>query len=253
MNKVDFKVAGKMYNYDVPEKWEELTQEQFIIFAGSAIKSASIENDMVRRLLNLDDAVSVSLSISDWWWLTDQLSWMADLESYTVGMMDTIELPDGTTLYGFSDNFSDVTWEEWIYADGNANAGKWDVLVAVLYRPQKADWDHQSDPREEFSQWGAEGRLEQIRKLNPDIIAAASLNYKLMRQQLTRRYRRLFSAAEESGRRSSADLQTLIREVMGDNFYEEEKYLKLSVPSVLYQLDRMVREERERRRRERAS
>ena len=52
-------------------------------------------------------------------------------------------------------------------------------------------------------------------------------------------------AADKDG---GADLQALIRNVMGDNFYEEDKYMKLSVPSVLFQLDRMVREERERRR-----
>ena len=47
------------------------------------------------------------------------------------------------------------------------------------------------------------------------------------------------------------NLGSLIRNVMGDNFFEEEKYLKLPVPSVLFQLDRMVREEKERKRHER--
>lgn len=249
MNRIEFEIAGKRYPYDVPEKWEELTQQQFITFAGGVGSKSAIDHDLTRRILGLDDVVAVSLSLADWWWVCEKLRWMQNFDTYRVGLMDTITLSDGTVCYGFSDNFSDVTWEEWSYADSNANAGRWDVVAAVLYRPQKKDWDHRSDPREPFSQWGADEKLDQMQQLGSDTLAAVALNYKLMRRQLTRRYRRLFNSGEEDGgKKGDANLQSLIRNVMGDNFYEEEKYLRLSVPSVLFQLDRMVREERERRR-----
>lgn len=246
MKKIEFEVAGKRYPYEVPESWDELTQEQFITFAGSIGDKPNIDADTVRRIVGLDDVVAVSLNIADWWMIVHEFDWMSRFEDYRTGKMDTVSLPDGTVCLGFSDDFSDVTWQEWMIADSNANAGQWDIVAAVLYRPQNPDWDHKSDPRSEFSQWDCNERLPQFQKLDKGVLSAVALNYKLMRQQLTRRYKRLFSGA--GGKGGGADLQSLIRNVMGDNFFEEDKYLKLSVPSVLFQLDRMVREERERRR-----
>lgn len=247
MKKVEFEVAGKRYPYEVPENWGELTQQQFIDFAGGIGEKDRVDPLLAIKLLGIDDVVAVSLNIADWWLVCSWLDWMCDLGGYTVGKMDTVTLPDGTVCLGFSDDFSDVTWQEWMIADSNANAGRWDIVAAVLYRPQKDNWDHTSEPRREFSQWDSDVRLSQFQQLDAAVLAAVTLNYKLMRQQLTRRYRRLFSGGRDD-KSGGDDLQTLIRNVMGDNFYEEDKYLKLSVPSVLFQLDRMVREERERRR-----
>lgn len=247
MKKVEFEVAGKRYPYEVPENWGELTQQQFIDFAGGIGEKDRVDPLLAIKLLGIDDVVAVSLNLADWWLVCSWLDWMRDLGGYTVGKMDTVTLPDGTVCLGFSDDFSDVTWQEWMIADSNANTGQWAVVAAVLYRPRRADWDHTSDPRREFSQWDCDARLPQFQRLDAAVLAAVALNYKLMRQQLTRRYRRLFSGSSD-GKSGGADLQTLIRNVMGDNFYEEDKYLKLPVPSVLFQLDRMVREERERRR-----
>ena len=247
MKKVEFEVAGKRYAYEVPENWGELTQQQFIDFAGGIGEKDRVDPPLAIKLLGIDDVVAVSLNIADWWLVCSWFDWMRDLGGYTVGKMDTVTLPDGTVCLGFSDDFSDVTWQEWMIADSNANTGQWAIVAAVLYRPRRADWDHTSDPRREFSQWDCDARLPQFQRLDAAVLAAVALNYKLMRQQLTRRYRRLFSGGSD-GKNGGADLQTLIRNVMGDNFYEEDKYLKLSVPSVLFQLDRMVREERERRR-----
>lgn len=250
MKKIEFKVAGKVYPCDIPQNWDELSEEQFIIFAGSADKNL-VDADLVRRILFLDDAVSVGLMPADWWMLIKELEWLEHIEGYKTGKMDSVTLPDGTECLGFSDDFSDVTWEEWMLADGNATSERWDVVAAILYRPKKKDWDHKSDPKCEFSMWDSDSRLPQFQQLGKDVLAAVALNYKLMRHQLTRRYRRLFSGTDAKG--GNSDLQTLIRTVMGDNFFEEDKYLKLAVPSVLFQLDRMVREERERKRNARAN
>lgn len=247
MKKVEFEVAGKRYAYDVPEKWDELSQQQFVDFAGGIGDKERVDPLLAIKLLGIDDVVTVSLNNADWWLVCSMFDWMRNFDGYTVGKMDTVTLPDGTECLGFSDDFSDVTWQEWMIADSNANAGRWDIVAAVLYRPRRADWDSTSDPRREFSQWDCDARLPQFQQLDAAVLTAVALNYKLMRQQLTRRYKRLFSGGGGS-KDGGADLQTLIRNVMGDNFYEEDKYLKLSVPSVLFQLDRMVREERERRR-----
>ena len=45
MKRIEFEVAGKRYPYDVPENWDELTQEQFIIFAGGIVDSYDLVGD----------------------------------------------------------------------------------------------------------------------------------------------------------------------------------------------------------------
>lgn len=252
MQTVEFKVAGKMYACQVPDRWADITPRQFAIFAGCiAGDTELIDPDTVRRILDIPDVVAVNLTVADWYFLEETIHWMLDLDSYTTTALPFVKLADGTECHGFADDFSDVTWEEWTIADSQANAGRWDIVAAVMYRPIKPNWDRHSDPRVEFNKWDSESRLAAMQALGTDTLAAVALNYKLLRHQLTRRFKRLFTPAGGDSKGGGTNLGSLIRNVMGDNFFEEEKYLKLPVPSVLFQLDRMVREEKERKRHER--
>ena len=258
MKRFEFKIAGTLYKTMVPENWDEVTHDQFVTYAGAVVDKTTMDFDTIRRILNLDDVVTYSLTPSDWYFLKLALSFMENIEGYRVGLMDDVTLPDGTKCYGFSDDFSDVTWQEWMIADAQAGANRWDIFAAVMYRPRKENWDHKSEPRVEFSRWDCDQRLPLFQKLPSEQLAAIALNYKCMRRLLTRRYRRLFSGVptdemNKGHQNVGTDLHTLINNVMGDNFYEEEKYLHLAVPSVLFQLDRMVREEKERKRHARAN
>lgn len=256
MKEIVFKVAGKDYTCSIPEKWSEITQEQFVMFVKN-IKSRreGISIDSIEQIIGIDIVVAVSLTVSDWWFLQQQLAWMMDVNSLDRLIVDELHLSDGTTLYGYSGDLSDVTFEEWIFADTYAGLQRWDIVAAVLYRQEKENWDHESDRRIPFSKYGTDARAKLTADLNPDILKAIRMNYLLLRRRMTRKYKRLFQESEvDTGKvgtkppKSSTGWLTLIRNVMGDNFYEEEKYMRLSAPSVFFQLERMVKENNERKR-----
>ena len=246
MKQIDFVVAGKRYEYTVPEKWDEVTADQFKLYVGH---DGKVNVDFVRSLVGLDDVVSVSLDIAQWWMLVHEFDWMSDTEGVRRLYIDEVAMPDGTTFYGYNADFSDVTWEEWTFADSYANAGRWEVVAAVLYRPERSQWNHETDRRIPFTKYGTEKRMEQTAKLDMLTMRAIQMNYVLLRKRLTDHYVHLFyEPLEDDGHghrkqtKQHTDWLGLIRQMMGDNFYEEQKYLGLSVPSVLFQLESRVKE-----------
>ena len=248
MKKIDFKVAGKKYEYNVPENWDEMNQEQFRAF----VDSKTFGIDMVRRVMGMDDVVAINLTMSDWWFICREFEWMNVTEDIGGLYVEKITLPDGTVCYGYNPDFSDVTWEEWMFADTYATKGRWDVVAAVLYRPERKEWDKETDRRIPFSKYGAAERMKLAAKLDPLTLRCIQVNYLLLRKRMTDHFYHIFmenvEEKEGEGKKSrkqqqaATDWLKIIRSMMGDNFYEEEKYYKLSVPSVLFQLESRVRE-----------
>ena len=247
MKTIAFDVAGHRYEYQVPESWAELTTEQFkawVRHGGELGAALSID------LLGMDAVVALNLLPADWWVVNHELEWMTDTEGIRTLYIDELTMPDGTVFYGYNADWSDVTWEEWMFAENYAAAGHWEVVAAVLYRPERTDWNRESDRRIPFTKYGTEKRMEQTAKLDTDTLRAIEVNYKFLRKRMTDNCVHLFhEPAEDEGkgqnmrkRRKSTDWLSIIRNMMGDNFYEEQKYLQLSVPSVLYQLEQRVKE-----------
>lgn len=245
MKQIDFKVAGKRYEYSVPEKWEEMSAEQFRAF----VDTNTFGIDMVRRIIGLDDVVTVSLTLTDWWFVCHEFKWLQDTDGIGKLYIKEITLPDGTVCYGYNADFSDVTWEEWMFADTYASRGRWDVVAAVLYRPERKDWNHETDRRIPFSKFGSSERMEQTAKIDALTLRCIQVNYLLLRKRVTDHFYHIFiEPVEEEGdnrrkqKQGPTDWLTIIRNMMGDNFYEEQKYYQLSVPSVLFQLESRVKE-----------
>lgn len=245
MKKIDFAVAGKRYEYTVPEKWDEVTADQFRAF----VETDSFGIDLVRRITGMDDVVAVNLTMADWYVVCREFDWMKETDNIGKLFIEEVKLPDGTVCYGYNADFSDVTWEEWMFADSYASRDRWDVVAAVLYRPERENWNHETDRRIPFSKFGAAERMEQMAKLDPLTLRCIMVNYKLLRKRMTDHYYHIFvEQSEDEGEQKKAkpqgptDWLTIIRNMMGDNFYEEQKYFQLSVPSVLFQLESRVKE-----------
>lgn len=246
MKKIDFKVAGKKYRYSVPEGWDEVTPEQLKLWVKH---NGELNVGFIMPFMGLADVVSVNLQPTDWWTIIHEFDWMNDTDGIRRLIIDELAMPDGKIYYGYNPDFSDVTWEEWTFADTYAAAERWDVVLAVLYRPERENWDHETDRRIPFTKYGTELRMEQTAKLDKETVEAAIFNFKVLRKRMTDHYSHLFyeQVEEEGGRKRKKLKQTtdwlkLIRNMMGENFYEEQKYLNLSVPSVLFQLETRVKE-----------
>lgn len=246
MKKIDFVVADKRYEYNVPENWNEVTEGQFRIY----VEINSFTLDLVRRVIGMDDVVAVSLTSADWWMVCKEFEWMKVTDGIGKLYVDKVTLKDGTVCYGYNSDFSDVTWEEWMFADTYASRGRWDVVAAVLYRPQREDWNRETDRRIPFSKFGASNRAGQMAELDELTLQSIKVNYLLLRKRMTDHYYHIFTDYNDEETTTEADKKkqgptdwlTIIRNMMGDNFYEEQKYYQLSVPSVLFQLESRVKE-----------
>lgn len=256
MEKLTFELAGHRYETEVASSWDDITQEEFITFAKHLGNQDDVlDISVLEKMSKVPEVAAINLSPDQWWWLNRKFSWLLDIDKLGHLVIDTITLPDGTQLHGYNGDFSDVTVEEWMFADTYANANRWDVVAAVLYRPQKESWDGESDRRIPFSKYGADKRSRLIAELDESVVKAVRLNYLILRRRLTSRYKRLFyDSADESeetqkkNQQQSTNWLGLVRNIMGDNFYEEEKYMKISVPALFFQLDRLIRESNERKR-----
>lgn len=256
MDGIDFRVAGKTYQYQLPASWDEVTKEQFIrLVAGLGKPTEGLPPDVVRDIIGIDDVVDASLEISDWWWLSNRLGWMLELDKITKLIIQDVTLENGMVCYGYNDDMSDIAWEEFIFADTYASAKRWDVVAAVLYRPERENWNGETDRRIPFSKYGADKRSGAMAALGKETLDAIGVNYLLLRRQLTRKYPRIFAEIEEDElvkktkkKGGGENWLSLIRNMMGDNFFEEEKYMSLPVPSVFFQINRVVKENNERMR-----
>ena len=247
MKQIDFVVAGKRYDYNVPEKWEEVTAEQFRTFV--AVGEFGVE--LVRRIVGMADVIAVNLTVAEWWAVCHEFDWMKETDNVGKLFIDVVTFPDGTVCYGYNADFSNVTWEEWMFADTYAYKGRWDVVAAVLYRPERQDWNHETDRRIPFTKYGASERMSQTAKLDPLTLRCIQVNYLLLRKRLTDHFYHIFIDSDDEDKENdrqkkqgATDWLTIIRNMMGDNFYEEQKYFQLSVPSVFFQLEARVKEAR---------
>ena len=259
MNKIDVWIHETKHSYDAPSCWDELTQEQFVSFVGNQRRERLLSGKILQVLTEMEDAVAECLMPTDWHALAGTFEWLYDLTGIQRQFVEQVIMGDGATCYGYAGDFDDVTWEEWMYCDTFASRKQWAVVAAVLYRPGKKEWSGEDDRRISFSKYGVSERLPLFEQLSAETLSAIEVNYLLLRQKMTDKYKHIFyedeydEEDEETKKKSSeekqpADWVTVIRNMMGDNFFEQDKYLRLPVNAVLFQLDRMVKERNERKR-----
>lgn len=257
MKKIDIDICGRMHSYEMPERWEELTQEQFVRLIDALYSRNRIDSGFIAFLLGMEETVADCLLPIEWWSLEKQLGWMQELTDIDIQYMETLTLKDGTVCYGYEADFDNVTWEEWMFCDTMATRGQWATVAAVLFRPEVKNWDGECDRRIPFSKYGAGNRLSLFQELPKEVLKAIEINYVVLRQHMTDKYRHIFfdeeyddeeeGEKEKQEKRKPADWVTVVRNMMGDNFFEQDKYLRLPVNTVLFQLNRMVKENNERK------
>jgi len=91
-------------------------------------------------------------------------------------------------LYGPRSRFSNLTFGEWIKCEAYLEQGKPNRLIAVLYRPAKAETDGE-DIREKFSDGSLDAREGMIAQLSPAVKTAILLWYRGCRKTIMEAFR----------------------------------------------------------------
>ncbi len=160
----------------------------------------------------------------------------------------------GQRFIGYQPGFSNTTWQEFIFADQYVIYGKYREAAACLYRPQRPDYNGETDRRIPFTIYGANSRMSHFNNLSEAELLAFVLNYKALRKRnLEEKYPFVFTSPkqpqtddEENSRLTTPDPSfswlPVHRTLMGDHFYDEPKFYELNVHVILNRLNTVIKE-----------
>jgi len=237
-----------------PAAFDEMTREQFILTAENILRSAIGSHDSdwyFCKMLGIDEKIWKKLPSFYCYSIRGLFEYTGETEPpITKQLLPYIEI-NGQKYIGYQPGFSNTTWQEFIYADQYILQRKYREAAACLYRPQRANYDGETDRRIPFTIYGVNNRLEFFKDIPEAEIFAFVLNYNALRKRnLEEKYPFVFGfrkeKEEEEEKKGSApgtfSWVAIHREMMGDNFYDESKYFELGVQVVLHRLNSAIKE-----------
>lgn len=253
----------KAYRFKVPESWEELdgSQLKHAVLYKSAFRSAKAETE-ARLTLGVPRRVWRKIPPAQRYMMyADLLRFVIDeTPSFRDNKIPVVRA-GLRRLHGFDDMFSDVTWEEFIFADTFMLRKMYREMVTVLYRPANP----LTGRKRPFSDKDLPRNSKRTDRLDETTVALLALNYRAVRKKAveeTNGY--LFPSMEETyfdGKRitleeeeTQAPNQTsgwadTHHTLLGDLAYEEEKFLRSKATTIVAWINRRIKESREAERR----
>lgn len=232
----------------LPSGWHEVTPEQFVYIVSHELVYGELPTQIIYHLLRATDYERRCLKPADIYAISQYLTWLQSYDTISHWVLSSITLPDGRKCFPPDDDWDNMTWEEFVFADQLAAVGNWDAVAACLFRPHADVVSEDADPRIPFSRVGATNRLPLFRKLTDATFKAVEINYLLLRRLVTDRYPHLFTSSQSSRSQSSTSWVDVTSQVLGDSIWEEPQLLHTSVHQVLAHLDHVIHENSKRTR-----
>jgi hypothetical protein len=250
MNEIKVDIDGVQTVHNAPECFDELTREQLLAVC-SALGGTLSETAFYSALSGIPEETWQEIPFGKRYFLMRLFDFAFEKKpDMTKQLLPWIEA-DGVRLIGYQPTFSNTTWEEFIYADGYMLAGRCREAAAVLYRPQREDYNGETDRRVPFTIYGADTRMKTLAKLPEDQLTVFALCYKtLRRRNLEEKYPNVFARAPKRRKTSPNEPElsfswvAVHRDLMGDRFYDESKFYASNVHVILGRLDKVIREGR---------
>ena len=268
MNVITLEVDGVNKDINCPESFAEMTGKQLIeacryIIARKTsliipesffIVIASIPEDIL-PLLDRYQRFSIAESFN---WLLDENKEL----SFRDQKIDSIKL-NKIELFSYQGNFGNLTWEEFIYADQLMINKLYKNLASALYRPIRPDYNEETDRRIPFSIYGTNNRLPLFNEIDDALLLAIIFNYRAMRSACLEEkytevfpYRDMIDENENQDDEEQEEKQTepvnfswvsVHRNLLGDQFYHEDKILQTNVHTILNRLNELIKENKKHR------
>jgi len=254
-------ITGKrVRRLQVPESWEELNSAQLKLACDyRALQGGDPEKmlSVARLIIGADRRTWRSIPPAQKCLMCEEF--LAFVVNQTPAFRDN-KIPTVRAglrrLHGFGDMLCDVTWEEFIYADTFVLRGMYREAIAVLYRPAAL----MTGRKAAFSDKLLERNSERIERLSETTVAALVANYMAVRKRaLEEKNRHLFPPTEETyfdgelvmteGAQAPnqatgwADTHHIL---MGDQAYEERKFLDSKATTIVAWINRRIKESRDR-------
>ncbi|MCR4873220.1 MAG: hypothetical protein K5885_06705 [Bacteroidales bacterium] len=259
-------ISGKhAERLSVPEKWSELDGRQLkLACMYRTLQAGSTKNmlETARRIIGAGRRMWRKIPPAQKCLMCEELLGFIinDTPSYRDNKIPTVRA-GLRRLHGFDDMLSDVTWEEFIYADTFMLKGMFREAVAVLYRPANI----LTGKKKPFSDPEIPRNSKRIDKLDDLTITALAVNFRAVRKaSVEEKNRHLFPSTDDtyidgeklktdtdrpqapSQAAGWADTHHLL---MGELAYEERKFLDSKATTIICWINRRIRESKERERR----
>ena len=249
----------KAHRYQVPESWEELDGRQLKhAMLYKVLNTQEYREKEARRILGVKRRVWRKIPPAQKCMMTEELLRFVFEETPSFRDNKIPVVRAGVRrLHGFDDMFSDMTWEEFIYADTFMLRKMYREMVTVLYRPANP----LTGRKRPFSDKDLPRNSRRTDRLDETTVALLALNYRAVRKKAVEEMNGyLFPSMDETymdGKRITleeeeaqapnqaagwADTHHIL---MGDLAYEEEKFLKSKATTIVAWINRRIKESRE--------
>ena len=242
MKTITLAVGTEKYNIRVPESWGEVSSGQFLGFLEKQETMSEISDEALLNVLNIPFEVAFFLTPIDLYILKKEIAFMLDFTAISHWIIDEITLDDGRKVFPPEFDFSNITWEEFIFADTYAGRNMPELVTAVLFRPEKESFDENESRRVSFSVYGTSNRLPLFEKVSAAVKNAVLIIFLSSRKRLADKYSALFIEKTDDCESNASDWLRVTRDLLGENFTDERKILDLPCNAVLTRLDKLIRE-----------
>lgn len=254
MNKISIQYKGKTKDGEMPSCWQELNREQFLaavkIMPLCEMKKTYKDDESLRVLCGIDKETWSKTDRDIKIELSKYFDWIAqEIPEFQDAKMEWVEI-EGVEYQGMKRSFANITWIEFVWADTLYLHERYDEMTAVLYR--RADRNRPGiDKRDPFDESEIGERAKLIRKLDDNTRIAIVIAYAAMKRScLEKKYRYVFPEREEKKEEAVKEKAKKNAEkfswtevhynLMGERFYEAEKYEKTRLSIVLNHLNESI-------------
>ena len=266
MNTIAYETDGRRTELEFPSTWAEMNGGQLIAACRTMLSGGDIPTADLAVLTGVPPADLELFSPFQLYSLREMFDFLhapaRDALNFREWKIGAISV-DGGQWYGPMSNFANITWEEFVYVDQCFLNGLHRPMVAALFRPEREDYNGETDRRIPFTTFGTAHRYNLLGEPDPALQTAILLNYAAMRRaSLESTYPQIFPQqgaapadtreADFTDEDSAADPQGgfswtgVHRNLLGDNIQDEEKFLRLNVHTVLNRLNQLITENRKR-------
>jgi hypothetical protein len=250
--------------YQVPGRFAELNPKQYLgVVELLHAELTPLELKLRLTLLLLDVASNVKLyrqfhqmSDGDRHTLTQLAEFCLEEPRFTKQLLPKVRVPNTLTwLHGPADSFGNLTFAEFIQAEGHffdyhrqpEQERHLDLLVATLYRP--AGGKDPADRRQAYVHRDVAGRADLVAHLPLPARLAVRMWYASCRAAFVRKYTgTIFTSAESGGGTRPRDPREVWREILAeraDSPVNYEEYGRQVLPNIFFDLDVRIRRRQE--------
>ena len=271
MNEIKITTNRKELIYNAPASFNEMTREQFILTAQKLLQTTSESEKTSHPVPHISHPkiyylAMTGIPVKTWntlhfyqrYTITHLFDFITEMPPLITKQLLPFIVFGNQQFIGYQPSFSNTTWQEFIFADQYILTGKFKEAVACLYRPQRPDYNGETDRRIPFTIYGTSSRLHFFNNLPEAELLAFVLNYKSLRKiHLEEKYPFIFQSHISSHSQpndnntdkenSQFSWVSIHRSLMGDHFYDESKFYELNVHIILNRMNVVIQENRYKR------